>query len=109
MWLDTSIDEKLKKYLQRCEVYNLDNVKSVHAFGFGFEYDVDGNPANNPKLVHHRVFNFDDLAPEYNDCFLEYHRIMVIFQNGGTVAWDFFPSEWESINEKIELELSSAE
>lgn len=109
MWVFTELDEKMKLYLTKCEVQNLDNVKSIYAFGFGFDYDVDGNPANNPKLVHHRVFSFDDLAPEYDECFLEYHRIMVVFRNGGTVAWDFFPSEWESINEELTLELSSAE
>lgn len=109
MWVSTELDEKMKLYLTKCEVYNLDNVKSVHAFGLGCSYDVDGNRIGDLKLIHHRIFNFSDLQPEYEDFFKEYHRIMVVFQNGGTTAWDFFPSEWESINEKLELELSSAE
>lgn len=109
MWIDTKLDEKLKKYLTRCEVKNLETVKSVHAFGIGYLYDEDGNPIGSLKLIHHRIFTFDDLEPEYEDFFKEYHRIMVVFQNGGTTAWDFFPGEWESINETLTLELSSAE
>lgn len=108
-WISTELDEKLKKYLTRCEVQNLNDVKAVYAFGIGYDYDENGYPLNEPKIVHHRIFNFDDLRPEYDECFLEYHRIMVVFKNGGTSAWDFIPSEWERIDEIIALELSSAE
>lgn len=109
MWISTDLDEKLKKYLARCEVKNIEEVKAVHAFGYGYDYTEEGYPADSPKLVHHRIFSYDDLKPEYEDFFREYHRIMVVFRNGGTTAWDFIPSEWERINEILTLELSSAE
>lgn len=109
MWISTELDLKLKKYLTRCGVKNLNEVKSVHAFGLGYNYDDDDNPMDSPKIVHHRIFGFDELKPEYEMFFREYHRILVIFKNGGTTAWDFFPGEWERINEILELEICSAE
>lgn len=110
MWVDTRLDQKLQQYLTRCGVKNLDTVKAVHAFGVGHSYDEDGNPLENPNpIIHHRIFNFSDLKPEYEEFYREYHRVMVVFKNGGTAAWDFIPSEWERINEILELEICSAE
>lgn len=110
MWISTELDSSLKKYLLMCGVHNLDTVKAVHAFGIGHNFDDDGNPiTNHNPIVHHRIFRFDDLKPEYDDYFLEYYRIMVVFKNGGTAAWDFIPSEWEKINEILTLAISSAE
>lgn len=108
-WINTNLDQKLQKYLTMYGVHNLDDVKSVHAIGLGYNLDEDDNPMDSPKIVHHRIFNFVDLQPEYDNYFLEYHRIIVVFKNGNTVAWNFFPSEWESIDEIFTLELSSAE
>ena len=108
MWLSTELDSKLKKYLERNGI-NPDTVKAVHAFWFGYNFDEDGLPLDDPKLIHHRIFSYDELKPEYEDFFREYHRFMVIFRNGGNTAWDIFPQEWERIDEILTLELSSAE
>ena len=105
MWIDTRLDEKLKKYLTRCEVNNLETVKAVYAFGL--LYDEDGYLIQvGSPIVHHRIFSFEDLKPTQQ---VEYYRIMVVFKNGGTTAWDFIPSEWGKIDKILELELSSAE
>lgn len=88
------LDLSLKKFLTRCGVKDLDSVASVHAFGIEYDYvDID----NNFKIIHKKIYNFDDLRPNYDYYYKGYHKIIIIFKHGGTLVLDFFPHKWERI------------
>ena len=99
-----TIDKKLKNYLTKSGIKNLEEIKSVRAFGIGYNYGVDYDPAIEPRISEHQIFCFDELKPEYDKYFLEYYRIQVVFKNGHVESWEFYPQEWEEINEELEKE-----
>lgn len=91
------LDYKLKKYLENSGVKNIDNVASVHAIGVYYETDSVGNQISEIKAIQRRIRRFEDLEPEYDCFFLEYHKVLVIFNNGYYITWDFEPHKWERI------------
>lgn len=103
MWINENLDVNLKKYLTMCGI-NPDEVKSVYAFGVGYDYDFEYDLADTPRPVERRIFTFYDLKPEYENYFLEYHRIMVVFNNGLTDSWDFIPGDWFRLWKKLNKE-----
>lgn len=89
-------DFKMEKFLIDNEVYNTDEVRCIHLFGIWWDDNT---------IVHHSVKSFEDLY-EYTHQF-DYQRIMVIFNNGGSVAWDIDPDFFrEGLNhiENISIE-----
>lgn len=103
MWINENLDVNLKKYLTMCGI-NPDEVKSVYAFGIGYDYDFDYDPVDIPRPVERRVFTFYDLKPEYENYYLEYNRILVVFKNGLTDSWDIVPTDWFRLWKKINKE-----
>ena len=77
---DIMKDLKLKKFLLENGVENVDNVRTIHLFGIVYDDDV---------VLHHSVNCFDELYDYIHE--FDYQRVMIIFKNGGSVAWDTDP------------------
>lgn len=88
------LDLNLKKFLTRCGVKDLDNVASVHAFGVEYDYTEKDT---NFKIVHRKIYNFDDLKPHYDYFYRAFTKIIIVFKCGGTLTMDFLPHKWEKI------------
>ena len=61
-------------------IKNIEYVKAVHLFG-----TIENHIS---PLIHHSISSLDDFFIEENERGIEYHRLLVVFCNGGTCAFD---------------------
>lgn len=98
----TSLDANLKNYL-RWHGIDPDEVNAVYAFGNGCNYYEDFNPLE-IQPVRDRIFTFIELKPEYENYYLEYFRIMIIFKDENAEFLDFTPRDWYRIFRELNEE-----
>lgn len=73
-------DFKLVKFLLNNGIHNTNEVRTIHLFGIVYDDDI---------ILHHSLNSFDELYDYSHE--YDYQRLMVIFKNGGSVAWDIDP------------------
>jgi hypothetical protein len=73
-------DLKLKEFLVKNGIENVENVRTVHLFGICWDDD---------SIIHHSINDFETLYEYIYE--IDYQRIMVIYNNGGSEAWDIDP------------------
>lgn len=88
------LENSLLDFLQNVfGVKNIEHVRAVHLFG-----TIENHIS---PIVHHSITSLFDFFVEDDEHDIEYHRLLVIFNNGGTCAFDIdHEGCCEDINEK---------